>query len=239
MDRFLILGLPRSGSTYLMTLLNAHGEVFCSGEQYNPYAVVGIAERDDNHETVLGRDKAPLDFMESFFENAAEKGVAWAGFKYMIGHNVEVLNALAEDPDLAFIYVWRENRLAQASSLIKAVQSQNWAQTEADDHVARKVHATPRQISQRWHEYATYDALFGQWLAGRPNRKITLEYRELFAPGFEERICGFLGLRADPRMKSPLVKQSPNKILDRFAKPGPIQYYFRQIGYGRWLDEEL
>ncbi|MGX0901644.1 LPS sulfotransferase NodH [Roseovarius sp. MBR-79] len=33
--RFLIIGLPRSGTTYLMMLLNAHPAIHRSGEQFN------------------------------------------------------------------------------------------------------------------------------------------------------------------------------------------------------------
>jgi len=236
--RFVLLGLPRSGTTYLMSLLNAHPDVYCSGEQYNPYAVVGD-KRDDRHETVLNRDKDPVGFLQAFFETPKARRAKAAGFKFMIGHNIEVLKHLEADPDTAIVHIWRENRLAQVSSLIKAAASQKWAQSNADEHIEKKINATPRQISHRWHEYATFDHLIGIWLAARPNPKITLEYRELFAPGFEERICGFLGLEPSPKMKSALVKQGANTILDRFTQPKPIRYYFTQIGKAHWLDEEL
>jgi len=238
MKRFVILGLPRSGTTYLMSLLNAHRDVICVGEQYNPYAVIG-AKHDDSHVAILGRDKDPVGHMNRFFEDTADKGVAVGGFKFMIGHNIEVLQELARDPDLSIIYVWRENKLAQASSWFKALQSKKWTQTRVDEHVTRKIAATPRQISQKWHEDATYDYLISLWLEGLPNPKVTYEYRELFQPGFEAEVCDFLGITPRHGMKSPLVKQSSNAIADRFKDPGPIRYYFNQIGLKRWLEDEL
>lgn len=240
MKRFIILGLPRSGSTYLMTLLDAHRDVICSGEQFNPWAVVGQGKQEDSsHEAVLGRDSDPVGHMHAFFADAQAKGVACGGFKYMIGHNIEVLHELARDPNLSIIYLWRENRLAQVSSLIKAAHSKKWAQTKADGHVTRKIVATPRQISHRWHEYATFDHLISLWLAGLPNPKVTYEYREMFQDGFEQKICGFLDIPYRRGMKSPLVKQSVNTIDQRFESPRPIRYYFNQIGLGRWLEDEL
>jgi LPS sulfotransferase NodH len=240
MKRFVILGLPRSGTTYLMTLLDAHRNVKCAGEQFNPYTVIGVAgEADDTHKAVLGRDKDPVAHMRLFFETAQAKGIACAGFKFMIGHNISILQELARDPDLSIIYVWRENKLAQVSSLIKAANSKKWAQTKADDHVARKVRATPRQISHRWHEYATFDHLISMWLAALPNPKMTCEYREMFADGFEEDICTFLDVPYRRGMKSPLVKQGSNSIEKRFEDPKPIRYYFNQVGLGRWLEDEL
>lgn len=237
--RFLIIGLPRSGTTYLMTLLHAHRDILCSGEQFNPHAVVGVGERDDTAEAVFIRDTAPLWFMDQFFERAEATGAARVGFKYMIGHNIRVLKQLEELPDLTLIHVWRENKLAQISSLIKAAQTRKWAQNRPDDHLGKKIGATPRQISHRWHEYATFDYLFQRWFDDQPHRRITLEYREMFQPGFEERICAFLGVDPDPGMKSPLVKQGANDILERFEDPAPISQYFQRIGKARWLDPEL
>lgn len=237
--RFLIIGLPRSGTTYLMTQLDAHRAIACSGEQFNPYAIVGVGARDERPDALLARDRAPLVFMERYFEAAAATGVARVGFKYMLGHNVRILRRLADYPETDLIYVWRENRLAQVASLIKAAQSRRWAQTRADDHVTERIKAGPRQICHRWHEFATTDMLFAQWLEGLPNRRITLEYRELFAPGFADRITGFLGQEPDPGMKSPLVKQNPNDVLSRFENPAPIRRYFSELGFGHWLGPEI
>lgn len=239
MKRFVILGLPRSGSTYLMTLLNAHRQVICSGEQFNPYGVVDVDDKDDSHEAVLGRDKDPVGHMRAFFESAEKRGVACAGFKYMIGHNLQILQELARSPEISILYIWRENRLAQTSSLIKAAQSKNWAQTRRDGHIESKIHASPRDISRYWHEYATYDHLISMWLEGLSNPKITYEYRDLFQPEFKRDVCAFLGVPHQRGMKSPLVKQGSNAIIDRFSMPKPVQYYFTQIGLARWLEDEL
>ncbi|MFZ7094104.1 sulfotransferase [Primorskyibacter sp. 2E233] len=239
--RFVILGLPRSGSTYLMTLLNSHPRIFCSGEQFNPYAVVGIGgERDDSFEAVVaGRDADPAGFLERFFTRDVPRDVDMAGFKFMLGHNVAGFQALTEQPDIKLIYVWRENRLAQVASLIKASRSKRWAQTRRDSHVEAKITASPRQISHRWHENAMMDHLFATWLEQQPHDHISLEYRELFAPGFETRICDFLGVAPSAKMKSELVKQGANTIEDRFEDPRAIRYYFKSIGHERWLEDEL
>ena len=240
MKRFVILGLPRSGTTYLMTLLGAHRNVICAGEQFNPYTVIGSAgDVDDSHEAVMGRDRDPVAHMYRFFERAEAKGVVCAGFKFMIGHNIQILHELARDPDISIIYIWRENKLAQASSLIKAASTKKWAQTKQDAHVDSKILATPRQISHRWHEYATFDHLISMWLEGLPNPKATYEYREMFNEGFEQEMCQFLDILYQRGMKSPLVKQGTNTIEQRFKDPKPIRYYFNQVGLGRWLEDEL
>lgn len=241
MRRFVILGLPRSGSTYLMTLLNTHRDISCTGEQFNPWRVVGLGDKDsdDSHETVVARDADPRAFLNGIFDQADASGAAVGGFKFMLGHNIAALKALAEDPELHIIHVWRENRLAQVASLFKALETKNWAQTQKSDHINRTVEARPRAISQRWHEFATTDFLADAFLKTLSQPVLTLEYKELFADDIGPRLCQFLQVDPAQAMQSPLVKQGSNKVSERFTNPGPIVYYFTQVGRADWLGEEL
>ena len=241
MQRFLIMGLPRSGTTYLMTLLNSHPNAYCSGEQFNPHAIVGIeaAERVDDLKAVIARDHDPIGFFEGFFARHATPGRHLVGFKFMIGHNVRVLDHIARSPDIKLIHVYRDNKLAQVSSLIKALETQEWATTHPTAPAPGHIRAGPRPISHRWHEYETYDYLFRPWFDALPHDRISVEYREMFAPGFNARICDFLGVAPDPAMRSPLVKQNLNTIAERFARPDLITRYFTGLGLAHWLHDEV
>lgn len=239
MGRFVVMGLPRSGTTYVMTLLNAHRDISCTGEQFNPGAVVGVSSQDDRPETLFGRDGDPEQFVDAIFEAAAKTRAIQGGFKFMLGHNITALQTLLQDPDLKIIHVWRENRLAQIASLIKATRSQRWAQRRKDDYIDEKIQAQPRQIVKRWHEFATTDFLAAHLLKTAPQQILTLEYKDLFQPGTSKALCAFLGVDHDPKMASPLVKQGSNRVLERFEKPWPIKNYFTRIGRADWLDEEL
>ena len=241
MQRFLIMGLPRSGTTYLMTLLNSHPHVYCSGEQFNPHAIVGITPEDrvDTLEGVMARDHDPIGFFEGFFRRHATPDRHRLGFKFMIGHNVRVLDHIAHSPDIKLIYVHRDNKLAQVSSLIKALETQDWATTEPTIPQPGHIKAGPRPISHRWHEYETYDHLFRPWFEALPHDRLTVEYRELFAPGFNARICDFLGIAPVPGMRSPLVKQNLNTIAERFSRPDLIVHYFTGLGLEHWLHDEV
>ncbi|MDA5095384.1 Stf0 family sulfotransferase [Aliiroseovarius sp. KMU-50] len=167
-----------------------------------------------------------------------ERDERFVGFKYMIGHNTQILYRLSEFPDIKIVYVLRENKLAQSVSLLKALQSKRWAHTQKDDYV-EKNQAGPLNVSHRLHEYATYDELFPLWLETQPHEHMTVEYRQILESGFEEKICAFLGCNFDPSMKSTLVKQRSNEILDRFEKPGRIPRYFNLTELERWLGQEI
>lgn len=238
--RFVILGLPRSGSTYLMDLLGSHPQISCSGEQFNPWAVIGGGrERDDSYAAVVeGRDARPEEFMQAFFDTPRPDGTVWSGFKFMLGHNIRAFRWLEARPDIALIHIWRENRLAQASSWLKALHSKRWAQQAHDPHVAQRIPAQPRKLSELVHEAEMMDYLFQHWLAQQPHPKITVEYRDLFAPGFHDQIRGFLGVEDRP-LRSRLVKQGADHILDRFEEPDPIRNYFRRTGQAHWLEDEI
>ncbi len=238
-QRFLIVGLPRSGTTYLMTLLNAHRDILCAGEQFNPYAIIGAEDNSEEFSEIAQRDADPRAHSDAFFDAHAGSGNKYVGYKLMIGHNIRMLRYLPDLTDYKLIYVHRENKLAQMASWIKANRSKRWAQSQVDDHIEEKITAGPLQISQKWHEFATLDFLFTQWFRTLPQEKMKLEYRQMFEDGFEERLCDFLGVEYDPEMKSPLVKQGANSILERFEKPGPIQAYFRKLGRGKWLNKEI
>ena len=238
--RFMIVGLPRSGTTYLMTLLNSHPQVYCAGELFNPYAIIDKDSRDTAQ--LRARNLTPRYFLKEFY--AAHEAEPWAkiGFKFMLGHNIRVLTGLLEMPelrDVSLIYVHRNNKLAQVSSLIKANASQNWAQTRKSSHIRQKINADPARISHHWHEYATLDFLFSQWLPTLSQRVISLEYRDLFVENFNARICAFLGLSPNRNMKSPLVKQGSNRIVDRFEHPEVIERFFNKAGLGHWLEDEI
>jgi len=237
--RFLIVGLPRSGTTYLMTLLNAHRDILCAGEQFNPYAIINADDEIRDLSALIKRDATPRVHSKEFFLAHADSGYKCTGYKLMIGHNIRMLTGLSKMNGLSLIYVNRENKLAQISSLIKADKTKRWAQSRQDAHVNKKIDAGPLNISQYWHEFATYDFLFSQWFDSLPQKKLMLEYRDMFQGGFEQRICDFLGVDHDPAMKSPLIKQGANTILERFEKPGPIRDYFTRVGKESWLGREI
>lgn len=237
--QFLILGLPRSGSTYLMSLLNSHASIQCAGELFNPYRIVGIGQNIvDDLDKVMERDMEPVSFANTFFEKEAKPGVKAVGFKFMIGHNIAYLDELSRNSNLRLIYIYRENRLAQASSLIAALKSRVWAQKDAPK-VQKKLEAGPRRISQAWHEAATSDFLFSHWFATLPHQKLTLEYREMFQPDFREKICSFLDTPLSEKMHSPLAKQGANTVIDRFRYHKLVTRYMEGMGRTRWLGAEI
>lgn len=238
MSRFLIVGLPRSGTTYLMSLLNSHRDVLCEGEQFNPHSIVGAGWVERSPEAVTERDKAPVAFLNQFYQRNSNKGAA-VGCKWMIGHHAEIMGHIPNDHDLRLIYVHRENKLAQTSSLMKALQTKQWATRDECKIDRTPIDAGPFQVAQKSREMEVQDMTFARWLDTVPDPVLRVEYRDMFKPGFEATLCDFLGVTFDPAMKSPLVKQGSADILARFAKKKAISNYFTETGKADWLQAEI
>jgi hypothetical protein len=224
-----------------MSLLNAHPKVRCDGEIFNPNSLImqGAPQQDDAR--ILTRDTFPKAFLEKHFIRQTEedpKALA-VGSKYMIGHHPEVYDFLRARPDIRLIYVYRENKLAQTASLLKALQTKKWATRNPLSVDRTPIPAWPRNVAMRVREQQTTDLLFQNFLAGMPNPSVTFEYREMFQPGFKDSLCQFLDVPSSRRMKSWLVKQGDNNILARFEHSKAIAEYFTAIGKGDWLEPEL
>lgn len=242
MIKFVIIGLPRSGTTYLMSMINAHPQAVCSGERFNPYSIIGVAaDRNDAFDAVLTRDYRATAFFDASFAQHHPKEPTAIGIKFMIGHNIEVLHHLASQPDLRLIYVHRANKLAQITSLLRALETGVWAETKHRPPAPpkAKLRCGPRVISHHLHEYATQDMLFAHWFNGLPHQKMIVEYRDMHRPDFATTLCRFLGLPVVPDLRGTLQKQGTNTILDRFEHRAVIAEYFAKTGHADWLGDEL
>ncbi len=239
MQKFIVFGLPRSGTTYLMTTLLSHSRIICGGEQFNPYAIIDAHSAVRDPERVKERDYQAVEFGRKLFDRFERSQFLAVGYKFMIGHNLEVLRDIVDQRDLRFIYIQRDNKLAQASSWIKAERTQNWAQLEKTENDGARMPMNVLRLSHLWQEFATYDFLFSQFLERLPQPKMCIEYREMFTPGFNRRLTDFLGAPYEAAMRSPLVKQNTNRIAERFKNHEEIETYFRKMGREHWLGDEI
>lgn len=238
MSRFLIIGLPRSGTTYLATLLNSHKNVLCEGELFNPYAIVGVGWSNPDPVAITGRDRNPAGYLQGFFRKHRRAGHA-VGCKWMIGHHVEIMDLIQQDPELRILYVHRANKLAQASSWQKAIRTKQWATGSKDEVDSTPIDAGPLFMAQRCREMLMQDKTAECWLDRLANPILRIEYCDMFQDGFEADLCAFLHVPYDAAMKSPLVKQGDTDILSRFSQKDDIATYFREIGYSAWLQPEI
>lgn len=242
MSGFLILGQPRSGTTWLQTLLNAHPELHCRGELFDPWQIDDDGQKTRSLAAVIARDADPIGFLDRML---AGEGLTRAqragriGAKLLHQHHPAILaRFIPAHPELRLIHVRRENKLAQFASARQVQASGRWV-GKTGDGPAPRIKAQPFGAASECNRLENEDLLVSAWLDSLPNPVLRVTYRGMFDAGFPELVQRFLGVEPRDDLRSPLVKQGQNRVLDRFAEPDPIERYFTETGRADWLGAEL
>lgn len=242
MDNFLIVGQPRSGTTYLQTLLNAHPQLHCRGELFDPWQIDDNGTKTPGLDAVIARDQDPVGFMDRMLAGdgmRAAAGQRKLGAKVLFQHHPLLFaQYLPMRPTLKLIYVYRENKLAQFASGRQVEKTGQWTATTPAAETP-KIDAAPFWAASECNRLQNEDFLLRAWMERLANPTLMVSYAGLFAPGFQENILGFLDVETVSGLTSPLVKQGQNRIIDRFADPDPVSRYFRETGREEWLGSEL
>jgi LPS sulfotransferase NodH len=119
--KFVIFGFPRSGSTYLCSLLNAHPRILCHYEVFHPDAigtVYGFADKAPEMRgfTPASRDADPQRFIETLFKYPL--GADAVGFKIFVGHSAKAHELILNDKSIAKILLDRSTLDAYVSMII-------------------------------------------------------------------------------------------------------------------------
>lgn len=238
MTRFVILGLPRSGTTYLQTLLNAHPDIHCRGEMFDPSQIDDDGTKSHEAGALVARDRDPAAFLDRALagEGLAARPAA-LGLKVLFQHNPALFtDIIPARTDLHLIYVARTNKLAQFASMRQVEKTGAWS--ARTDTPPVRIKAGPSWALSECNRLNNQDYFLGSWLSGLPHPRLALAYRDLFAPDISARLCDFLG-RPRRALSSPLRKQGANRVIDRFDNAGAIDRYFTARGLGHWLGPEL
>nr|WP_268968565.1 sulfotransferase [Palleronia pontilimi] len=230
--------MPRSGTTYLQTLLNAHPDIHCRGEMFDPWQIDDDGDKIHDTDALVARDRDPGGFLDrALAGDGLDTVPPVLGVKILFQHDPALFaDVVPARPDLRLIHVVRSNKLAQFASMRQVEKTGAW--TARADSAPVKVKAGPFWALAECNRLCNQDHLLGVWLAGLPHARLTLEYRDLFAPEISGRLSDFLGSsRRD--LSSPLRKQGQNRVIDRFQNAAEIEAHFRDRDLGHWLGPEL
>ena len=134
-QRFVILSLPRTGSTYLVDYLDAVPGMKCLSEVFNPEEVVLRHHQptDPSLTDKVVRDNDPLSFLYRLDQDVG--ACDWFGVKLFPSHNTKLLHYLCSSRQWKKIFLWRDNLLEQYISFLLASAQYGRASWErvADD----------------------------------------------------------------------------------------------------------
>ena len=258
MNIFFVCGAPKSGTTWLQRVLDAHPEVCCSGEGHfidrfsRPVAeVVRAFNRDLEMETdqvyegqacYAPVDQAEFDavvrgFILARLTARATPGVRWVGDKTpRYTHQLEPLDRLF--PAAKFIHIVRDPRDV-------AVSRMGHSQRIGIPDVFRPGSAQHREAVSAaiagWNEAVSQVCAFAD---AHPGRVHELRYRDLHADPISEceKLFGFLGASTEPVLLRQVAAATSFEALTG-RKPGEEDptSFFRKGVSGDWktrLDSE-
>ncbi|HWI26932.1 MAG TPA: hypothetical protein VN668_08165 [Stellaceae bacterium] len=119
-QRFVIVSLPRTGSTYLVDYLDAIDGVRCLSEIFHPNEIMLRHHRTTDPALcdIPVRDADPLGYLRRLEQEIG--GVGWFGFKHFPRHSLKLLQQLCADRSWRKIFLWRDNLLEQYLSFLLA-----------------------------------------------------------------------------------------------------------------------
>lgn len=135
-SKFVIIGAPRTGSNFLMSLLNSHPNCICYGEIFTnlkvgswdiPFSLRKIGD-------INLKDKDPIDYLDNRIYSGYPKEIKSAGFKLFYHHarkeNEKVVwNYLKSESSIKKIHLLRDNFLEIYLSHISAKKNGQFVDT--------------------------------------------------------------------------------------------------------------
>ena len=244
MQHFVIIAMPRSGSTRLCDILGRHPAVACNLEIFHPDEVQAHIPRDAGHEIMdtAKRDANPKLFLDKFlaFNETWFKGRHCHGFKAMLNRNqlMAVTEIIAPDPRLRKIMLYRDNLLAGYASVELAMASGLWHRTQGNDAPAEP----PRKVAFDWDRFFSYAG--EQELTRRAVEEAMHRSHQLFLPlSYEEtltqrgmeRVWAYLNV---PPLAADGIYQRTyeRRLIDQFSNPEQVTLAVRALGRPEWLE---
>jgi hypothetical protein len=239
--RFAIVGLQRTGSSYLVNLLGSHPEIHCCGEIFNPDGInlrwpENMGGRRAGREIVSElkelRPRDPQAFLQSVF--AIEFGATAVGFKIFPGHNPQMFERILDDRDIAKIVHSRDNGLARYASLRAARTTRDFVSGAEKPLVAFKA----KQFAPFHLEHATFFDEIERRIAARGQRLHRSHFEELSDPTRLIALLEFLGVAPElPPLPQPPANRGSSDVLSRFSNPEAAEAYLREHNLMHWARE--
>jgi LPS sulfotransferase NodH len=240
MIRSVVIGMARSGTNLLVSLLNSHPEALFYGEIFHERSIrtfdreIELIEASYGQNAQAMRDRDPAGFLEIFFRYARQDRKI-LGFKIFANHFPEVQNQLIQDPACRVLLLERQNRLAAFSSAQIGQQTGVWHTTgKAPETV--KIDFSASEFS-RFCKFTDRTYKDVRERLDRRGEYLDLRYQDLLLDGTHVAIKRHLDIAEAPRLSSPLTKQNPARPIDRFMNPDEVRRSLDLLGHPEWALE--
>jgi LPS sulfotransferase NodH len=248
--QFIVLSQARTGSNFLLSLLDSHEQVVTYGELFRDLDSVGwdrpsSGRNPHSKPLILLRNKNPRKFLETEVYNRYPLNVSAVGFKIFYDHARAVYlktvwEFLQSQRDIKIIHLKRRNLLQSLVSLKKALITKQWIavnQKESKDKLPDTsitlTYEDCLQYFQKTHDYMLdHDTFFSQ------HPMIDIYYEDLCADNINQTrmIQDFLGLNYRP-LKSYTLKQSSLPISESITNYFELKEQFQNTPWSVFFED--
>lgn len=186
--RFVVVGIARTGSTLLLSLLNSHPNALAFGEIFRGDGRIGwdTPPFGSRQNAALAQriETRPLDFIEEEIFRRWPRDIRAVGFKLFYYHarqgvQAAVWDYVRDDPEIAIIHIKRRNILEQLLSLKNAERTNMWSTSVSPSAEPEPIRLDPQACRVHFEEVRAYEDECDAFFEGRPVTAI--DYEELVA----------------------------------------------------------
>jgi LPS sulfotransferase NodH len=233
---FCVLSTPRTGSSYLCSLLHSHPEICCHGELFDhEIEAVPVSPLAADREA---RARNPIGWLDAVVTASSEHDPGWRaiGFKLHLLQRPSVLERILFEPGFAIILLDRSDRLAQYASRKIADQMRLFKATEVGPQQSPAVRFDAAEFETFARAHEDLYRMVRVVIRDRAD-VLEIEYERLFVPETHRKSLAFLGVDPDVRLTAPECRQNPSGVLARFSNPGEVVAALRRTRWGAYLPE--
>ena len=241
-QRFVILSLPRTGSTYLVDYLGAVPGICCLSEVFNRNTVQLRHHQPKNRAL---QDKAARDADQMGFLTRLEQDVGacdWFGLKFFPGQGDQLLRYFCTSQQWKKIFLWRDNFLEQYISFLLASEKFGEGSWERVDDDATLTVPTAPLVDDLHAIEKSYMEIEEAFLLADTQQVFTLEYHDLGRAAAMQRLLRFLGVsegaiatvRARAKSGKLAFRRGPRAI-DRITNRDAVAAALRNTRFAKLL----
>ena len=242
-----LLAAPRTGSHLLLNLLNSSGRVFFDAELMNLVTISVFGENLKPEEAgalYALRANDPVSFLKVMLSRSHHTDarrlddVAVRGFKLFPHQSHDAFDWVLGEPSMRVVHLYRENLLAEYSSLLVAYAEGHWVGGPA----SLKSRRIPFQ-AERFQRFVDtkrqyLDDVRGK-LANRGGDVIEIEYSAFSRQTVNQVLAFLLKSPSDADLNAlGLNRQLNEHVIDRFDNPDDVKRCLEAMGLERWAGVE-
>lgn len=252
MKPFVIVGMPRTGSTLLLKALQQHPDIQAYGELFHWLEAERVAPYHAIHlrSATLGFDAAtgnPLEFLREWVWGASNARYKAVGFKIFAEHAVDhsspdFFESLRNQfPGLHVLHIQRPNYLDVLASWLMAQQTGEWFVPSGSDPAsaaAPTISAAPDEAEAFFSRMESADKFFAETFAAGAYLPVTYEDLSRDLQATCDRIFDFLGVERSPVV--PLIrKQIGRDIHEIVSNYRQLAGHFADTPFSRFFKAPL